>query len=193
MCAAHIPIGALEFTIGQIPNGQALKDNSAITPLPFPGAINCEELHFTIIISVAFCLFCFFLGGWEEVVIEAALIVSHALSWVCSHWNLCIETSLPITTTNSRDHGLLHGFWWQQGSETLTHLQAKAQIMNINMVSQGSSYHRHQPPAAVQTIDTNMASCGSTDHGYPEGSPGWGHLHTPSHSMDHRHQYGLGW
>lgn len=59
---------------------------------------------------------------------------------------------LAFTVNNSMNHGLPHGFWWEQGAQTQTWRQAAAQAVHINM-----------DPVAAWNADLNMSSCSSID------------------------------
>ena len=51
---------------------------------------------------------------------------------------------LTFTGSNSTNHGLPHGFWWEHGTQTPAWPQAAAQAMHINMDPGGSMDYRPQ-------------------------------------------------
>lgn len=51
---------------------------------------------------------------------------------------------LTFTVSNSMNHGLPHGFWWEHGTQTPAWPQAAAQAMHINMDPGGSMDYRPQ-------------------------------------------------
>lgn len=54
------------------------------------------------------------------------------------------EASLPITASNSMDHGHPYGFRQKPGLQTSTWFPEAALIMDMNMISGSSMEHRYQ-------------------------------------------------
>lgn len=159
-----------------------------------PEAMNCEELHSSIPIksfkdsSMASCLESFSGRGLSQ-----NSLMSLFLNYKSAIIDTTVkETSLPITSRGSTDHGLPHGFWqqtmdhgyphslwWQHRTwnsmcsllPEFTYDINRASSGNMNYVYQHGPRWQHRPqtptwpPAAAWPMGINMAYSGSKDHG----------------------------
>lgn len=69
--------------------------------------------------------------------------------------------SLPFTVSESRDHGLPHGFWQQH----------KPRMPTWSPVAVSTSNRPQHGVWAVQTVSINRALCFSAAHGHPSAWP----------------------
>lgn len=130
------PICAIYILTGTWTNFQWPSSLRKLSPSPCespPEAINCVELHFSILItmfkfsSMALCIGCYF---WEvrwvgvEVVTEAFCVIL-SQPRVCSHLYHCRSSSLPLY--RQREHRTWASTWLQETAETT----------DIHMISSG--------------------------------------------------------
>lgn len=127
------------------------------SPAPSPGAINCEDLHFShpitflSILSSGFLLKLFLLWGLEGEGFQlgvrgchrSLLCFSFSTVWLQYHWG-----KKAFFVLGNMDHLHPHGLWWRHGPQFSAWsqvTQATLQIIEINMALSYNMHHGHRP------------------------------------------------
>lgn len=163
---------------------------------------------------MASCRGCFFLSGVAEVV-TGVLCSPHSRLWICSQCYHGQRLFLILTVSDSTNHCLTHGFWWQHRTQTSTWYPMATQTVGIimslswgidlmvftNNTDQGHQhgFRLHHRP---QTSTLSLAAAQSRTSSWPGvlvqtvgihmafgDKMGHGHQYGPWMKHDHRHQH----
>lgn len=107
-------------------------------------AINCEELHFCIFITV-------FKDSLQQISVQTVYFVGSLAGELCCHRSLrCLSFSI-MSLLSSTPLQKKPPCSWQPAAQQITNL-------NMTLGSSTAHGHQHNCPAVTQTMNTNMAS-----------------------------------